>query len=119
MGGGISVGSRLYTSKIIKKKRILLFSWRTKLCQLLCLKYCGRMVLANSVGFFTLNTSPSFDHDIKCCMSSSPTILEGKRGISYLSWGTPCGEKDATALLVQFSHKCRLSAGYDISDGFI
>lgn len=77
------------------------------------------MVLANSVGFFTLNTSPSLDHDIKCCMSSSPTILEGKEGLVIRVGGTLCREEDATALLVQFSHKCRLSAGYDISDGFI
>jgi hypothetical protein len=62
----------------LSERLCLLLSWRTKLCQLLCLKYCGSMVLANSVGFFTLKTSPSFDHDIRCCMSSSATILDSR-----------------------------------------
>lgn len=53
----------------------LLFNCRTKLCQLLCLKYWGSTDLENAVGFETLNRSPLSDHEIRFWMLMSSSIL--------------------------------------------
>jgi hypothetical protein len=65
----------IYLKKKEKKKDSLLFSCLTKLCQLLCLKYCGKTVFENAVGFDTLKRSPWLDQAIKSDVSGSSSIL--------------------------------------------
>lgn len=52
-----------------------LFNWRTKLCQLLCLKYLGKTMREKDVGLDTLKRSPLLFQEIKCCMEGSSSIL--------------------------------------------
>lgn len=52
------------------------FSWRTKLEKLLCLKFLGRILLANSKG----------SHTTKLCPPAAHEIMESKAGSSTISY---------------------------------
>lgn len=56
-------------------------AYRTKLQKLLCLKYFGKTVEENSVGFQTKNAPPSGLHEIKAEFSLSVSFCIYKKNI--------------------------------------
>lgn len=77
------------------------FSWRTKLEKLLCLKFLGRISLANSIGSHTTKLSPLEPHEMTESTAGSSTrskVLHKNGGI-----GVPCKLSSGRGISPKFS----------------